>query len=77
MRFDDYWQEVDKLNILSNEAIKFLPESLSDKTKKRLMKYSAEDAARLLDATVAEINNGSIETIDALLNKKLSLENIS
>lgn len=70
MTFEDYWTEVDKLKTLPNTAIRQLPSSLSDSTKKRLMKLRTEVTAEILNEAINEVNRGSVESIDSLVRKK-------
>ncbi len=71
MTFEEYWIEVEKLKILPHMAIVQLPASLSDYTKKRLMKRNPAETAEILRAAIDEINHGSVESIDSLVRKKL------
>lgn len=45
-----------------------LPEALSPKSKKLLERTDAEE---IISAAIDEINRGSVETIDALVRKRL------
>lgn len=71
MKFEDYWQEVGKENKLPDTAIMQIPDVLSNDTKQWLMRLSPIQTAEIITAAVDEINKGSIETLDALVNKKL------
>ena len=71
MTFEELWEEVRKTDLLPNMAIQQLPESISDSTKKRLCRYSSYEVAELLVAVIDEINHGSVETVDAILRKKI------
>lgn len=46
-----------------------LPEALSPKSKKKLLERT--DAEEIISAAIDEINRGSVETIDALVRKRL------
>lgn len=71
MTFEEYWSEVEKLKVLPQMAIVQLPASLSDYTKKRLMKLKPEETAKLINTAIEEVNRGSIESIDSLVKKRL------
>lgn len=71
MTFEEYWAEVEKLEALPQMAIQQLPNSLSESTKKRLMKKRQEEAAGILCAVIEEVNRGSVESIDSLVRKLL------
>lgn len=71
MTFEEYWGEVERLKILPRMAIVQLPTSLSDYTKKRLMRRSPEETAEMLMAAISEIDHGSVESIDSLVRRKL------
>lgn len=71
MTFEEYWREVGKTHLLPSMAIDQIPSSLSATTKKRLMKRSPEETARLLNTAIEEVNRGSIESIDSLVKKRL------
>lgn len=69
--FKEYWCEVEKLKVLPHMAIVQLLTSFSDYTKKRLMKLRPEESVRLLNTAIEEVNRGSVESIDALVRKRL------
>ena len=71
MTFEDYWDEVEELKILPMKAIKQVPSSLKDDTKKKMMKLEPRVTAEKLSAVIDEINHGSIESIEVLLRKRL------
>ena len=71
MTFDELWVEIEKLHILPDAAIAQVPHVLSNETKKRLSKKTQEEAIRILNDAIEQINRGSIETMDALTRKKL------
>jgi hypothetical protein len=71
MTFEEYWTEVGKLNALPQMAIIQLPASLSDFTKKRLMKKKAEETAGIMQDAIDEVNKGSIESVDSMVKKRL------
>ena len=69
--FEEFWTEIEKTKSLPNTAVQQIPNALSDKIKSRLLKYSAVEAVKILLEVIEEINNGSIESIDTLLRKRL------
>ena len=71
MTFEEYWAKVEKLKVLPGMAIKQLPSSLSIETKKRLMKKKAEETAEILRVAIEEVNHGSVESIDSLVQRRL------
>lgn len=71
MTFDELWVEVEKLHILPETAIEQVPQILSNETKKRLSRKTPKEACWILKEAIDEINHGSVETVDALTQKKL------
>lgn len=67
--FSEYWAEVAKLKVLPNTAIKQLPSSLSLETKRKLMKLKPEETVDILVAVIDQVNQGSVESIDSLVNR--------
>ena len=48
-----------------------LPSTLSEDTKRDVLKLSPEEFGRILAAAIDQINHGSVETVDALVKKSL------
>lgn len=71
MTFEEYWSKVEKLKVLPAMAIQQLPISLSENTKKKLMKRLPDETVRLISTAIEEVNRGSVESIDSLVRKKL------
>lgn len=71
MTFDELWAEIGKLYILPKAAIEQVPQILSNETKKRLSRKTPKEACWILKEAIDEINRGSVETVDALTQKKL------
>lgn len=71
MTFEGYWAEVGKLDVLPGMAVQQLPETLSSGIKKKLMEMKPEETAKMLEEAIYQINHGSVESIEALLRKKL------
>ena len=69
--FSEYWAKVEKLKTLPNTAIQQLPSSLSENTKKKLMKIRPEETVDILKNTIEQINRGCVESIDTLVRKQL------
>lgn len=71
MTFEELWELVGKMNVLSKEALRLAPDALSSKTKKRLCTKKPEEAAIIIQWAINQIDHGSIETVDMLVNRKL------
>lgn len=69
--FSEYWREVEKLKALPQMAIQQLPSSLSESTKKRLLNIRPEETLKLMKDAIEQINQGSVESIDSLVRRKL------
>lgn len=67
--FEKLWEEVWKDTRLPSEAKKLLPQSMSEKTKNRLLqsRLNHVEIALIVEAVVDQINHGSIESIDKLV----------
>ena len=72
MTFDELWEETWKTVKLPKEAKMHLPQSLSEKTKRKILNSgkSTTEIAKMFETIVDEINHGSIATIDELVNKQ-------
>ena len=70
MTFEELWRQVGILDLLPKQAIELVPQSLSDKTKKRLCKKKPEEVAEIVLWAIRQIDYGSIETVDALVSRK-------
>ena len=71
MTFEEYWLLVKNEGILPNEAISYLPSSFSYSLKRKLMRKRPQEVTRMIQESIDEINKGSIDSIEALLKKKL------
>ena len=71
MTFEELWRHVGKLDLLPKQAIELVPQSLSDKTKKWLCMKKPEEVAEIVQWAIRQIDHGSIETMDALVSRKL------
>ena len=68
MTFDELWSQADKLKALPTDALRYVPDALSLKTKNRLCKKQPEEATEIIQWA---INHGSVETLDTLVNRRL------
>ena len=71
MQFDELWEEVIALKVLPEAAHYDLPSALSNDTKRRMCAKTPEEAVEIFADVISEINQGSVETIDNLVNKRL------
>ena len=71
MTFEELWRLVDELNILPKQTIELVPHSLSDRTKKQLCMKKPEEVTEIVQWAIRQIDHGSIETVDALVNQRL------
>ena len=65
--FEDFWNEIEKLEILPEGAIQQLPESLDDMCRVELMKRTPEEAAEVIMKAIDQVNHGSIESVEELV----------
>ena len=70
-RFDELWKQVEELHVLPNTAIIHIPSFLSDQTKKKLMKKTPREIGEIVKAAVDQIDNGSVEQLDQLVQKQM------
>ena len=68
MDFEELWRQVEGF---PDTAMQFIPNALSEDTKKKLERYSPEEISEIVRSAVDEINGGSIETLDRLVLKLL------
>ena len=71
MTFEELWEKVDQLGILPGTAIDQIPLALSESTKRRLLRKTPEEIAAIIRSAVSEIDQGSIDTVDVLVRKRL------
>lgn len=72
MTFDELWVEIEKLHILPDAAISQVPLVLSEDAKRMLARRTPNEAVRIIEEVVDEIDNGSVQTVDSLVMKKLN-----
>lgn len=70
MTLEEFWAEVEKLKDLLGMEINQLPSSLFLQ-RQTIDKKRPEETAELLDATIDEVNRGSVESIDSLVRRRL------
>ena len=68
MTFEDVWSQVQGL---PQEAIKRVPETLKDDTKKSLSRLSPAEVAEIVLGAIAKVNHGSIAPLDSLVKKRM------
>ncbi len=68
MTFEEVWTRVQGL---PDTAMAQVPEALSDKTKRRLAQKTPEEISKIVFEAVEEVNHGSIEPLDILINRRL------
>ena len=71
MTFDELLDQACKLARLPEMARILLPSTLSEETKKLVLKLEPEAFSAILKAAIDQINQGSVETVDALVRKAL------
>lgn len=57
---------------IPNMAYMDLPRVISPETREKMMNRSPEELAEIIIAMIDEINHGSIESVDLILNRLLS-----
>lgn len=71
MTFEELLDKACMVACLPNTARMQLPRDLSDKTKKKALKYSPEDFGRILKDSIDEINRGSVDSVDLIVRKAI------
>lgn len=71
MTFEELLDAACKSAQLPNMARILLPSTLSDTTKKAVMKLDSETLGRILKSAIDEIDHGSIESLDAWVRRAL------
>ena len=74
MTFEELLTEACKSAHLPEMARIQLPSSLSEKTKRNVMRLSPEELGRVLNTAIEAVNHGSVESVDALVRKQLVKE---
>ncbi len=68
MTFEELWKQVEGLPEMAKIQV---PRVLSESTKKKLAKKTPEEISRIVLAAIEEVNNGSVEPLDRLINKRI------
>lgn len=71
MSFEEYWKIIGDLDVLSQEAYKLIPKSLSKATKEKMCERQPREVAEIVQWAIRKINVGSVEKVDDLVNQKL------
>ena len=71
MSFEELLDQACKSAHLPEIARLLLPSTLSEETKKLVLKLEPEAFGAILKAAIDQINQGSVETVDALVRKAL------
>ena len=71
MTFDELLDQACKLAHLPEMARILLPSTLSEETKKLVLKLEPEAFGAILKVAIDQINQGSVESVDALVRKAL------
>lgn len=68
MTFDDLWREVQGL---PDTAKLQVPGTLSESTKKKLVRRTPEEIEKIVAQAIEEGNHGAVAPLDDLVRKKL------
>ena len=71
MDFEELLDRACESASLPEMARLLLPSTLGVETKAMVLKLSPEEFGRILAAAIDQINQGSVETVDALVRKAL------
>ena len=71
MTFEDLWTSIEKMKAFPNTAITHLPDTLTDYTKRRIANMDPDDAVRVIQEAIKEVDKGSTLSIDLLISRKL------
>ncbi len=71
MSFEELLDQACKSACLPEMARLLLPSTLSEETKKLVLKLEPEEFGVILKAAIDQIDHGSVETVDALIKKSL------
>ena len=71
MSFEELLDQACESAILPEMARLLLPSTLSAETKNLVLKLTPEGFGRILASAIDQINQGSVETVDALVRKAL------
>ena len=71
MSFEDLLDQACAAASLPEMARIQLPNALSEKTKKMVLKLTSEEFGQILSSAINTVNRGSVESIDTLVRKSL------
>ena len=71
MTFCEFLNDAWKTTILPSTAREQLPNSLSEKTKKKLMRMKPSIAIMIIERAVEMVNKGSVNSLDHLINLEI------
>ena len=73
MTFEELWEIVWNEAKLPNEAKTFLPQSLTEKTKNKLIEIglSSTEISLIIETVIDQINHGSTTSIDKLMIRSI------
>lgn len=73
-KFDELWNKIAKTNKLTNMTILDMPKVISSETKKMLVRSgkNVDELADMIQSVINEIDRGSIERLDVLLQRELN-----
>ena len=71
MSFEELLDQACKFASLPEMARIQLPNALSEKTKKMVLKLTSEEFGQILSSAINTVNRGSVESIDTLVRKSL------
>ena len=71
MSFEDLLDQASKSARIPEMSRILLPSTLSEETKKLVLKLEPEAFGAILKAAIDQINQGSVETVDVLVRKAL------
>ena len=71
MSFEELLDQACKSARLPEMARILLPSTLSEETKKLVLKLEPEEFGAILKAAIDQIDHGSVESVDALVRKAL------
>ena len=71
MDFEELLERACESANLPEMARILLPSTLSEETKKLVLKLEPEEFGAILKAAIDQINQGSVETVDVLVRKAL------
>lgn len=68
--FEMLWKDVEETGLLSFDILDTVPNLLSEKSKKKLIKMRPEEVVKTIKSVIDKINAGSKETMDTLIQKE-------